>query len=247
MTIDNDKDLRGILRIGQICGQALQHMLAYIQPGMTTAELDAIGAAFLKEHSARSAPILAYKFPGCTCISLNDEAAHGIPGKRVIQPGDIINVDVSAELEGYWGDTGASALVPPFNPDYERLCSFTRDALTEAIKTARAGQPINRVGIAVEAVARRGGYAIIRELTGHGVGRHIHEPPNVPNFYNKHYKQTFEDGMVLTIEPFLTPGKGRVFTESDGWTLRTIDGAVAAQYEHTVIIDGDTPILATAA
>jgi methionyl aminopeptidase len=247
MTIENDKDLQNLLRIGQICGMTLNHMMAHVEPGMTTAQLDAIGQAFLKKYNARSAPILAYKFPGHTCISLNDEVAHGIPGDRVIRPGDMLNIDVSAELEGYWADCGASLVMPPGNPDYERLCDFTQRARDAAIETARAGQPMNVIGRAVEAVAREGGYHIIRELTGHGVGRNIHEAPPVPNFYSKYAQERLTEGLVFTIEPFLSPGKARIFTAPDGWTLKTIDGVVAAQYEHTIVITKDRPILVTAA
>ena len=124
----------------------------------------------MQRQGARSAPILAYKFPGFTCISLNDEAAHGIPGERVIQAGDLVNVDVSAELEGYWADTAATMIVPPARPQAERLCRFTRRALDEAIGVVRAGRPLNTIGKTVERIARKGGYAIIRELPGHGGG-----------------------------------------------------------------------------
>jgi len=247
MTVESEHELRGLLRIGQICALTLEHMLSHVEPGMTTAQLDAIGAAFLKSHGARSAPILAYRFPGHTCISINDEAAHGIPGKRVIQPGDVINIDVSAELEGFWADTAASALVPPVKPEHERLLNTARMARDRAIEEAREGRPLNVIGRTVEKVARAAGYHIIMELTGHGVGRHIHEPPTVHNIYLKRLRTKLEPGMVITIEPFLTPGIGHVYTERNGWTLRTRDGAIPAQFEHTVVIDGDKPIIVTAA
>ena len=247
MTIDNDDDLQKLLRIGQICGLTLQHMLLHVEPGMTTGELDAIGAAFLQAHNARSAPILAYQFPGWTCISLNDEAAHGIPGERVIQPGDMINVDVSAELEGFWADTAASMVVPPVDAEYDRLCRYTRQALDAGITAARAGKPLNDVGCAVEAVADEGGYQVIYELGGHGVGRGIHEPPTVFNFDTQRHGPLMHGGMVFTIEPFLTAGVGGVYKDSDGWTLKSRDGSVSAQYEHTIVITADgPPILATA-
>jgi methionyl aminopeptidase len=246
MTIENDDDLRRLMRIGEICGLMLKHMHERVEPGMTTAQLDAIGAAFLKQHGARSAPILAYHFPGYTCISLNDEAAHGIPRERVIRPGDVINIDVSAELEGYWADCGGSALVPPEKAEHKRLLQFTRRALDEGIKAARAGRLISAIGKAVEKVARQGGYHIIPELCGHGVGRHIHEEPSVPNYYNKKLELKLTDGMVFTIEPFLTPGVGHIFTARDRWTLKTTDEQVVAQFEHTIVIDGNHPILVTA-
>lgn len=245
MIVENDKDLRGMTRIGQICGLTLKHMLSHVEPGISTRQLDQIGAEFLKSHGAASAPITAYKFPGWTCISINDEAAHGIPGERIVQPGDIVNIDVSAVLEDYWGDTGASILVPPIRPDWQKLCDTAKRALKEGIAAAKAGAPIYHIGRSVQAVADRGGFNLIRDLGGHGVGRHIHEKPSVPNYNTKRAKEPLRDGLVLTIEPFLTFGKGRIYTDKDGWTLKTTDGQISAQYEHTIIINGDNPIAVT--
>lgn len=246
MTIENERDLELLKRIGQICGMAVQHMLAQVEPGMTTKQLDQIGEAFLKQHGARSAPILAYNYPGYTCISLNDVAAHGIPRDDVvIQPGDMINVDVSAELEGYWADTGSSMPVPPVNAEYQNLCDWTRKALDAAIGVAKAGQPVNVIGRAVEKVAAASGYTIIKQLTGHGVGRYIHEKPSVPNFYNPHFAEVLTDGLVITIEPFLSLGQGRVYTDKDGWSLRSMDGSIQAQFEHTLVIREGEPVLVT--
>lgn len=247
MSIESEKDLLGIMRIGRIVGEALKHMQAALQPGMTTGELDRIGEEFLKAHGARSAPILAYNFPGFTCISVNDEAAHGIPGERVIQPGDLVNIDVSAELNGYWADTGASTPVPPVTPEKQRLCDVTLEALEAAINAVRAGERVNVIGKAVEPIARRNGYSIIRSLGGHGVGRHIHEPPHaVPSYFEPRARTKLTEGLVMTLEPFLTTGATEVKTDPDGWTLRTTDGSLAAQYEHTIIITKERPILVTA-
>lgn len=246
MTVESEKDLLGLLKIGRIVAQTLRHMQEALRPGMTTAELDAIGAAFMRQHGARSAPILAYKFPGHTCISINDEAAHGIPGDRVIQPGDMVNIDVSAELDGYIADTGASSVVPPSTPQQEKLLDYTRLALQRSIETVRAGVPLNAVGKVVEQVAKQGGYKIIRELGGHGVGRHIHEKPSVSNYFNRRLRGSFQEGSVLTLEPFLTTGAIHVNTLDDGWTLRTTDGSMVAQFEHTIVVTKDRPIIVTA-
>ena len=246
MRIESDRDLRGMQRIGAICGMTLKLMLDSAEAGMSTRDLDDIGRDFLTKMGALSAPVQAYEFPGYTCISLNDEAAHGIPRKdRLIKPGDLLNVDVSAVLEGYWGDTGATIIVPPARPELVKLCESTRRALDLCIEMARPGQRANAIGRAVEKFARRRGYRTLRELGGHGVGRHIHEAPSIPNFYNKRNKDVLEDGMVLTLEPFLNAGRGRIKTGEDGWTLRTVDGSPSAQYEHTVIINGERPILVT--
>ena len=245
MVVRNQRDMEALMRIGQICGLTLQHMLKHVEPGITTRELDRIGEEFLKKHDAASAPITAYNYPGWTCISVNDEAAHGIPGNRKIQAGDIVNVDVSAVLEGYWGDTGASMIVTPVAPKLERLTRWTKKALNAGIAAAKADSPVYEIGRAVHKVAHEGGYNIIRELGGHGVGRNIHESPTVHNFLNKRERTRLVDGLVITIEPFLNLGKGKIYTEDDGWTLRTRDGSISCQYEHTVIINGDNPILAT--
>ena len=246
MRIESDKDLRGMKRIGEICGLTLKLMLDNVEAGMSTRDLDDIGRDCLRKAGALSAPVQAYGFPGYTCISLNDEAAHGIPRKdRFIHAGDLLNVDVSAVLEDYWGDTGASIIVPPERPELVKLCRATRRALDLCINMARPGQRANAIGRAVEKFARRQGYRTLRELGGHGVGRHIHETPSIPNYYNKRNKDVLADGMVVTLEPFLNTGRGRIKTAEDGWTLRTVDGSVSAQYEHTVIINGDEPILVT--
>jgi methionyl aminopeptidase len=247
MSIENEQDIIALMRIGRIVGLTLQHMGTAVQPGMTTAELDDIGAAFMAQHGARSAPMLAYKFPGHTCISINDEAAHGVPGNRVIQPGDLVNIDVSAELDGYFADTGGSFPVPPVTSEKQRLLETARKALDAAINAVRAGQPLYVIGKAVEKIARPAGYGILRELGGHGVGRSLHEPPHaVPHYFNPRARERLTEGMVLTIEPFLTTGATHIKKASDGWTLRTSDGSLAAQYEHTVIITKDRPILVTA-
>lgn len=245
MIVQGDKDLQGLQRIGQICGQTLKHMLAHVEPGITTKELDQIGAAFLKKHGAASAPITAYKYPGWTCISLNEQAAHGIPGKRVVKEGDIINIDVSAVLEGYWGDTGASMIVGEGKKRHAKLLKDTHNALYAGINQAKAGAPINNIGRVVEKIAKKGRYRILRQLSGHGVGRHIHESPNIPNYYLKSMKQPLVDGLVFTIEPFFNLGRGVIVEDKDGWTLRTPDRSMSAQFEHTVIVNGDEPILIT--
>lgn len=246
MTIENQQDLIHLMEIGRICAETMYYMAEYLKPGITTRELDEIGATYLKKKGARSAPILAYNFPGHTCISVNDEAAHGIPGDRVIQAGDIVNIDVSAEKNGYWADNGRSFIVPPVNPEAQRLIESTEKALELAIEVARAGIPLFEIGKAVETYAKEQGFAVLEDLGGHGVGRGIHEKPSVPMHYNKRAKQLLTDGMVLTVEPFLTNGARRTKTLPDGWTLKINDGGMVAQREHTIAITKNRPILLTA-
>ncbi|MCB9453739.1 MAG: type I methionyl aminopeptidase [Anaerolineaceae bacterium] len=246
MTIESEKDLLGLMKIGKIVGTARNLMLEQVRPGITTAELDAIGADYLRSHGARSAPILTYKFPGVTCISINDEAAHGIPGSRVIQAGDLVNVDVSAELDGYFADTGASIAVPPTTPVQQQLVDCAQTALERGLAAATAGKPISDIGRAMEGHVKRCGFKIIRDLPGHGVGRKLHEAPSVPGFYNKKAKTLMKEGMVFTIEPFVSLKSSHIFTAEDNWTLKTMDGSLAAQFEHTIVITNGSPILVTA-
>lgn len=248
MIVQNETDLLGLMAIGRIVTQTIQHMADHIEPGITTAELDALGAAFLEKHGARSAPIITYKFPAATCISINEEVAHGIPGSRRVERGDLVNIDVSAELNGFYADSGSTFIVPPVTDEKSRLCDTTRRALDAAIAVVRAGEPLNVIGKACEAEARRGGYKIIRELNGHGVGRGLHEPPrHVPHYYTSRARERFVEGTVLTIEPFFNTGNARIVTGSDGWTLMTTDGSLTAQYEHTIVVTKDRPIIVTLA
>ncbi len=246
MTVESQADIIALQRIGRIVSLVLHKMLDSIEPGMTTRELDAIGERLLSEHGARSAPQLAYNFPGCTCISVNEEAAHGVPGCRIIKAGDLVNVDVSAELDGYFADTGGTRIVPPASPIKTKLCHATRTALTEAIKVARAGQPINRIGRAIENVAKTHQLRIIENLGGHGVGRAIHEEPeHILGYYDAHDHRVLKEGMVIAIEPFLST-KSRIVSETDdGWTLAGMPGNLSAQYEHTLIVTRGEPIIVT--
>jgi methionyl aminopeptidase len=247
MTIETEADIDALKRIGRIVALVLRQMLDAIEPGMTTAELDALGASWLREHGARSAPQLAYNFPGATCISVNEQAAHGIPGPRVIQPGDVINIDVSAELDGYFADTGGTRVVPPSTAIKDRLCRATKLALREAVAEARAGNKINRIGKAVQRVAKANEFRIIKNLAGHGVGRSLHEAPeSIPGYFEPRDTREFREGMVVAIEPFLSTKSTIVEEAEDGWTLIGAPGNLSAQYEHTVIVTRGEPIILTA-
>lgn len=246
MTIENQADIDGILKTGQVVARVRDAMLAAIEPGMTTAELDRLGAELLDSFGARSAPRVTYDFPGATCISINEEAAHGIPGPRVIQPGDVVNVDVSAELDGYFADTGGTIVVPPVSPLKTRLCDVTRLALRHALAQVRAGALINRIGQAVERTATAHGFRVIRNLAGHGVGRSLHEQPDdILGFCNTRDTRRLKQGQVLAIEPFLSTRSRYVSEARDGWTLLGEPGNLSAQFEHTVIVTRGAPIIAT--
>ncbi|HET8698648.1 MAG TPA: type I methionyl aminopeptidase [Gammaproteobacteria bacterium] len=246
MTIESEQDVVALKRVGSIVAAVLGEMLDALEPGMTTAELDDIGRKRLDAHGARSAPILAYNFPGATCISVNEQAAHGVPGPRVIAKGDVVNVDVSAELDGYYADTGGTRVVPPSTEVKDRLCHATRLALAAAVSEARAGNRINRVGRAAQRVAKSHGFKVIENLAGHGVGRSLHEEPReILGFYEPRDPREFTAGMVVAIEPFLSTKSTSVAESADGWTLVGAAGNLSAQYEHTVIVTRGAPIVLT--
>jgi methionyl aminopeptidase len=188
-----------------------------------------------------------YDFPGHTCISINDEAAHGIPSGRKVEPGDVVNIDVSAELNGYFGDTGATFTVPPVDPRIEYLCQVTRKSLNAAMAAARAGAKVNQIGQAIEKTAINAGFTTIRDLGSHGIGRSLHEEPHfIQNFYDKSDTRTLSEGQVITIEPFLSTVADGTVTAEDGWALLTGDGNRSAQYEHTMVITRGKPLVLTA-
>jgi methionyl aminopeptidase len=222
--------------IGGIVADVLQEMGRALEPGITTGELDDLGRHLLEREGAQSAPELCYDFPGATCISVNDEVAHGIPGERVIRAGDLVNIDVSAEKNGLFGDTGASFAVPPVRAATQRLCRDGKRALWQGIKAVRADAPLNGIGRNIERFARRGQYSLIRNLASHGVGRSLHEDPgSIPTWHEPSDRRRIADGMVFTIEPFLSTGAEWARESDDGWTLFTNSGVQTVQYEHTPV------------
>ncbi|WKZ41020.1 MAG: type I methionyl aminopeptidase [Anaerolineales bacterium] len=246
MTADSEKDIKALKAAGRVVALALKKMMKHAKPGMTTAELDAIGSEFLKAEGAKSAPQAMYNFPGATCISVSPIIAHGIPGNHVLQEGELINIDVSAELDGYFADTGASMVVAKRIPEIERMLDAAKSALNKAVHAAKAGEPLNGIGKTIQDEAKRKGYNVIYDLTGHGIGKSLHEEPSaIYNFNKPDDRRILKEGWVLAIEPFLTPGRGRVVEEKDRWSLRTIDRAIAAQFEHTVIVTKNEPIILT--
>ncbi|AKC87008.1 type I methionyl aminopeptidase [Pseudoxanthomonas suwonensis] len=246
MTIESQSDIEALQRIGGIVARVREAMLAAARPGMTTAELDVIGERLLAEAGAQPAPRLTYGFPGATCISVNEEAAHGVPGARVLRPGDVLNVDVSAELDGYFADTGGTRVLPSASARDTRLCHASRTALAEALKVARAGQPLNRIGAAIEATARRFGFRVIENLASHGVGRALHEEPGqIAGYYDPDDTRVLHEGLVITIEPFLSTRSRLVDEADDGWTLLAAPGNRSAQFEHTLIVTRGEPIVVT--
>lgn len=246
MSINSIKDIHFLKKIGMIVSSVLREMRQAARVGMDTEELDYIGGKLLHKKGARSAPKLTYNFPGHTCISVNEEFAHGVPSSKKLLPGDLVNIDVSAELDGYFADTGASFQIPPYNAMIQRLIRVTHSALDRAVNIARAGRKINQIGKAVQDTAQTSGYTVIRNLGGHGVGGALHEEPRfIANYFDQTDNRVLEDGMVITIEPFISTRAIHAITQSDGWTLRTPDMSLVAQFEHTLVIRKGYPVLIT--
>jgi methionyl aminopeptidase len=246
MTIETEKDFEGLQRVGRVVGLVLQEMGTKVRPGMSTLELDELGARLIAQHGARSAPQMTYDFPGATCISINEEVAHGVPGDRLIAPGDLVNIDVSCELDGYVADSGGTFIVPPATPEKLRLCHTTRLALRDGMAQAVAGGRVNAIGLAVQKVAKQKGFKVIKNLGSHGVGRELHEEPRfIAGYYDPNDRRKLWDGLVITIEPFLSTRADHVEETANGWTL-TVPQGLTAQYEHTVVITRGQPIAVTA-
>ncbi len=247
MSIEDDQQLEAMRRIGRIVRQALVEMRERIVPGVTTRELDQVAERVFDEHGARSAPRKVYDFPGATCISVNDEIVHGVPGSRTIAEGDVVKIDVTAEKDGYFADSARTVLVGDVTEEIRNLAECVRVAFDRATTVARVGHCVSDIGRSIHQTAKEYGLSVVPELTGHGIGRTIHEAPTIPNYFDPRYRHPLTEGLVVAVEPILAAGTGRTLTCSDGWTIRTADGRPAAHHEHTLVITDGEPILLTAA
>jgi methionyl aminopeptidase len=247
MSIESYDQLVALKHVGRICHLALEAMARFLRPGVTTLEIADVGAKVMRHNGARSAPAMVYGFPGEICISVNDEAVHGIPGSREIQPGDLVKLDVTFEKNGYMGDAAVTVPVEPATEEARRLARCAERAFQQAMRVAKPQARVNEIGRAVEREVRRRGFSVIRALCGHGIGRTIHEPPSVPNFADLAVRDRLTPGLVITVEPIIAIGAGTCATAEDGWTERTVDGNLAAHFEHTIVITKSAPILLTAA
>jgi methionyl aminopeptidase len=247
MSITTEEELRALKAAGEAVSRVLEAMKREVHPGVTTAELDEVGAKVMRSNHARSAPAMVYKFPGANCISVNEEAVHGIPAERRLRNGDLVKLDVTLEKDGFMADAAITVPVGEFSSTDEKLVACAERAFQKALLVARAGFRVFEIGRAVEKEVRRNGFSVIRELGGHGIGRTIHEEPRVPNFADTTATQFLSEGMVITIEPIIAAGKGDIVTNADGWTVSTADRSRSAHYEHTIVITKGRPIVLTAA
>jgi methionyl aminopeptidase len=246
MSIETPEDLAGLQNAGQVVREVLDAMKKAAAPGATTLDLDHVARDVMRKHCARSAPRLVYRFPGYTCISINEEAVHGIPSKRKLRPNDVVKLDVTVELNGYMADAAETVVMPPGTIQTKALADCAKSAFESAFSEVRPGHAVREIGRRVGNAVRGQGFSVIRELCGHGIGRVIHEPPEVPNYDDPRNGAMLTEGLVLTIEPIIALGNGGCFTKSDGWTVRTRDGSVAAHYEHTLVVTRSAPLLLTA-
>jgi methionyl aminopeptidase len=247
MSVRTPEELEALGRAGRAVAATLREVSRRVRPGVTTAELDALAARVLARHGARPAPALVYGFPGAICISVDDEAVHGIPGPRRLRAGELVKLDVTAELDGFYADAAISVPVGAVAPRVARLAAAAQAALRRGLEAARAGAPLNAIGAAVQAEAARRRCAVLGDLTGHGIGRGIHEEPTVPNVYVPGLDSPLAEGTVITIEPILALGSAQVRAAGDGWTVLTADGSTSAHAEHTLVVSGATPLVLTAA
>jgi methionyl aminopeptidase len=246
MSIQDEQELSSLRAVGRVVRLVLDAMKAEVRPGVTTQYLDDIGARVMQQNGSRSAPSMVYRFPGASCISLNDEAVHGIPSERELKEGDLVKLDVTVEKDGFMADAAITVPVGRVSPQAERLMACAERAFHKAMLVARAGFRVFEIGKVVEREVRKSGFAVVRELGGHGIGRTIHEAPHVPNYPDPTARQVMSEGLVITVEPIISAGFGRVFTDKDGWTVRTGDGALSAHFEHTLVVTRGAPILLTA-
>jgi methionyl aminopeptidase len=246
MSIESPADLAGLTAVSDVVRLILEALVEQVRPGVTTGELDAVAARLLAAHGARSAPALVYAFPGTVLISINDEVVHGIPGARAIAAGDLVKLDVTVEKDGYVADAARTVVAEPGTSAAHALAACARAAFRAALPVARAGVRVNEIGRAVEREVRRRGFTVVAGLTGHGIGRTIHEPPTVPNEYDRFQRDVLTEGLVITIEPMISAGSSRVIEDRDGWTLRTRDGSLSAHFEETILITRGIPTVLTA-
>lgn len=249
MSITTEEELLGMQQISNIVAETLRKMREYAAVGMSSKELDDFGGEVLASYGAKSAPRLTYGFPGWTCISVNNEVAHGIPSdKRIFKEGDLINIDVSAELNGYWSDNGGSFVLGEDVNNMQPLVTASKEILKKALSQIKGGVKINEIGRLIETEARKRGYKVIKNLSGHGVGRSLHEEPHdILNYYDKYNSGRFRKNTVVAVETFITTHSSYAEQQEDGWTLLGNKGGYAVQHEHTIIVTDGAPVILTSA
>jgi methionyl aminopeptidase len=248
MSITKEEELIGMQKASEAVAFTLKEMRNYAQAGISTKQLDDYGAAILSDFGAKSAPFLTYQFPGCTCISVNNEFCHGIPShKRILKEGDLVNIDVSAELNGFWSDNGGSFVVGEDINQHQKLIDASKQILHKAIFNIKGGVRISDIGHLIETEAKKHGYKVIKNLTGHGIGRSLHEEPGeIANYRDRFNPTRFKKNSVVAIETFISTTSTFAETLNDGWTMVGNRGGFMAQHEHTIVVTDGKPMILTA-
>ncbi|MGF7082450.1 type I methionyl aminopeptidase [Mucilaginibacter sp. UYCu711] len=248
MSITTENELTGMQQASDAVAITLKKMREFAKPGISTKELDEYGGKLLAELGAKSAPKLTYGFPGYTCISVNEVAAHGIPAAdKLLKEGDLVNIDVSAELNGYWADNGGSFVLGEDIYGHGKLVAASKEILKKAINNIKGGIRISEIGRLIETEAKKAGYTVIKNLTGHGVGRSLHEEPHeIANYCDRYNTTRFKKNSVVAIETFISTRSTIAETQADGWTLTGNKGGFVAQHEHTIMVTGGQPVIFTA-
>ncbi|WP_147677260.1 type I methionyl aminopeptidase [Algibacter pacificus] len=248
MSITTESELIGMKKISEVVGTTLKLMRAYAKVGMSTKELDNYGGTILRRYGAKSAPYETYGFPGYSCISVNEEAAHGIPSnKKILKEGDLINIDVSAELNGFWSDNGGSFILGKDIHNHQPLVNASKNILHKAISRIKGGVKISEIGYLIETEAKKSGFKVIKNLAGHGVGRSLHEEPeNILNYRVKSNCERFKKNTTVAIETFIATKSTVAVELNDGWTLVGNQGGYVTQHEQTILVTDNYPVILTA-
>lgn len=238
MSVDTPEQLECLERVGRVVAETVAAVRGAAVPGVSTKELDAVAQGVFDRYGARSGPVLTYRYPGAICLSVDSEIVHGVPGSRRLRAGQLLTIDVAAELDGFHADSATTVAVGPVPGSARRLMAAGRAALRAGIQAAQPGATLRDVGAAVERVTEARGFHVARELTGHGIGRRMHEPPTVFNWPAPYPEATrkLTEGLVFTIEPMIVARPPRLVTEPDGWTIRDVGGTLSTHEEHTVMV-----------
>lgn len=247
MSITREEELTGMKKVSEAVALTLKEMRNHARPGMTTKQLDDFGARLLSDFGAQSAPYLAYGFPGSTCISVNHEFCHGIPSdNKILQEGDLVNIDVSAELDGFWSDNGGSFVLGEDIHHYQKLIDASKQILRKAIYKIKGGVRISEIGRLMDTEAGKQGYKVVRNLAGHGTGRGLHEEPHeIANYRDRTNTARFKKNAVVAIETFIATISTYAVAGRDGWTMAGNKGGFMAQHEHTIVVTGGKPVVLT--
>lgn len=243
--LKSPENIAAMQRAGRLAGEVREAVKAYAKVGMTTRELDLYARKIIKKGGAEPSFLGYNGYPANICISVNEEVVHGIPGDRVLMDGDLVSIDIGTYLGGFHGDTADSFVVGKANPEAEDLIAATRESFFVGLELCVPGNKIGDIGHAIQEYVEDHGYSVVRALTGHGIGRKLHEDPAVPNYGRKHTGDVLRPGMTIAIEPMVNAGTHRVYVLDNDWTIVSADGRLSAHYEHTVAITEGVPLILT--